>query len=81
MNPLEQLGWTSFFEAQRHPETDRDLVPARVAEEQRGSYRIFTEHGLRYAELSGRVRHQASAGETVRVNISSSGSAQGSSSA
>lgn len=64
MNPLERLGWTPYFEAQRNPEIDRDMAPARVAEEQRGSYRIFTEHGLRYAELSGRIRHQATAGET-----------------
>jgi ribosome biogenesis GTPase len=64
VNTLEQLGWTSFFEAQRNSEIDGDLAPARVAEEQRGSYRILTEHGLRYAELSGRIRHLATAGET-----------------
>jgi ribosome biogenesis GTPase len=61
---IEQLGWTPHFEHQRNPEVDGDLIPARVAEEQRGSYRILTEHGLRYAELSGRYRHRAGAGET-----------------
>ena len=64
MTTLEQLGWNAFFEQQRNPEIDGDLAPARVAEEQRGSYRILTEQGLRYAELSGRARHLASAGET-----------------
>ncbi|HET9252372.1 MAG TPA: ribosome small subunit-dependent GTPase A [Candidatus Eisenbacteria bacterium] len=64
MTTIEQLGWNSYFEAQRDPELDRDLVPARIAEEQRGSYRILTEHGARYAELSGRFRHRAGAGET-----------------
>lgn len=64
MTTIEQLGWTSFFEAQRDPELDQGLLPARVAEEQRGSYRILTEHGLRYAELSGRMRHRAGEGDT-----------------
>lgn len=64
MTTIEQLGWSSHFEAQRDPELDHDLVPARVAEEQRGSYRILTEQGPRYAELSGRFRHRAGAGET-----------------
>ena len=64
MTTIEQLGWNSYFEAQRDPERDKDLVPARIAEEQRGSYRILTEHGPRYAELSGRFRHRSSAGET-----------------
>lgn len=61
---IEQLGWTPHFEAQRDPELDLDLLPARVAEEQRGSYRILTEHGPRYAELSGRFRHRAGADGT-----------------
>jgi ribosome biogenesis GTPase / thiamine phosphate phosphatase len=61
---LEQLGWTPHFEQQRDADLDGDLTPARVAEEQRGSYRILTDHGLRYAELSGRYRHRASEGET-----------------
>jgi ribosome biogenesis GTPase len=62
---IEQLGWNPYFEAQRDPELDGDLIPARVAEEQRGSYRILTEHGPRYAELSGRFRHRASVGESA----------------
>jgi ribosome biogenesis GTPase / thiamine phosphate phosphatase len=62
---LEQLGWTSFFDQQRNPETDDRLTPARVAEEQRGSYRILTTRGLCYAELSGRYRHRANEGETA----------------
>ena len=64
MTTIEQLGWNPYFEAQRDPELDNGLLPARVAEEQRGSYRILTEHGPRYAELSGRFRHRADGGET-----------------
>lgn len=63
MTTLEQLGWTPFFEAQRDPGLDQGLLPARIAEEQRGSYRILTQHGLHYAELSGRMRHRAAEGE------------------
>ena len=55
---LEALGWSPFFENQIDPGDDAGLTPARVAEEQRGSYRILSESGLRYAEPSGRLRHE-----------------------
>src|SRR6185295_2545598 len=55
---LESLGWNPFFEAQRDRERDEGLVPARVIEEQRGSYQIAGEHGEWRAELAGRLRHE-----------------------
>ncbi len=55
---LELLGWTPFFEAQIDRVNDAELVPARVAEEQRGSYRILGEGGEWRAEMAGRLRHE-----------------------
>jgi len=56
---LESLGWTPYFEQQLDRVRDRELSPARVVEEQRGSYRIVGEKGRHYAELVGRLRHDA----------------------
>ena len=66
MSGLEALGWSSYFENQITQDDGPDLVPARVAEEQRGSYRTLGETGLRYAELSGRLRHRLELEEEVR---------------
>lgn len=63
---LNSLGWTPFFEHQLDPERDLDLKPARVVEEQRGSYRILGEDGSWYAEPSGRLRHGVEMEEASR---------------
>jgi ribosome biogenesis GTPase len=63
---LKALGWSSFFESQIDPVDDAGFAPARVAEEQRGSYRILAESGLHYAELSGRLRHEIELEEALR---------------
>jgi ribosome biogenesis GTPase / thiamine phosphate phosphatase len=55
---LELLGWTEYFHEQLNAVPD-SARPARVMEEQRGSYRIRGEDGAWYAELSGRFRHEA----------------------
>ena len=59
LRTLESLGWDPFFAQQMADgsATDRDLTPARVIEEQRGSYRILGVEGPWYAELAGRLRH------------------------
>ena len=57
MYSLEELGWCEFFRNQLIGQTD--LVPARIAEENRELYRIFCEQGEFLAELAGRVRHEA----------------------
>jgi ribosome biogenesis GTPase / thiamine phosphate phosphatase len=54
---LESLGWNGFFEAQVDRERDAELHPARVVEEQRGSYQIVGAGGAWRAELAGRLRH------------------------
>ncbi len=55
MSTLQKLGWCDFFAQQ--VEDKGDLVPARVAEESRALYRLFSEQGEFLAELSGRLRH------------------------
>ncbi len=58
MNGLESLGWNPFFEQQMTPE-DREWTPARVVEEQRGSYRILDGAGSEwFAEPAGRLLHE-----------------------
>ena len=66
MHRLETLGWNSFFANQITTGDETGLVPVRVVEEQRGSYRILGESGAGYAELSGRLRHQIELEEAVR---------------
>ena len=60
LSALQRLGWNSFFAAQISDD-DRaaGLVPARVAEENRGFYRILAESASWQAELAGRLRHDA----------------------
>jgi len=58
---LTDLGWSSFFESQLTAGLqgeDRAPVPARVAEEARGVYRLFAQAGVWLAELTGRLRHE-----------------------
>ena len=58
MHTLESLGWTPFFEAQIDRDDAAELTPARVVEEQRGSYQILGAAGAWRAELAGRLRHE-----------------------
>jgi ribosome biogenesis GTPase len=55
--PLERLGWSDFFREQLGSESGGRLV-ARVVEEQRGAYRVAGDFNG-WAEVSGRVRHDA----------------------
>jgi len=66
LHRLEALGWNSFFANQITTDEEAGLVPVRVVEEQRGSYRILGESGTWYAELSGRLRHQMELEEAIR---------------
>lgn len=56
---IENLGWNSFFAQHFEQFGKQDLIPARVAREQKGSYLIFCEPGELTAEISGKMRHQA----------------------
>lgn len=60
MQRLEDLGWTPVWAAAmtvRDPEGT--LVPARVAEERRGGYRLLWLGGELWAEASGRLHYVA----------------------
>lgn len=59
MNRLTNLGWSAHFERQVDRAADSQLSIARVAEEQRGHYRVLAESGEWRAELAGRFRHEA----------------------
>jgi ribosome biogenesis GTPase len=60
---LDTLGWTSAFETAFEIRSDPSWIPARVASSQREQLRLWTEHGLIPAALSGRLRHAAEEGE------------------
>jgi ribosome biogenesis GTPase len=62
---LEALGWSRFFDGQVSPRDREERPPARVVEEQRGSYRVVGEQGERYAEVAGKLRHDAERGEAL----------------
>jgi ribosome biogenesis GTPase len=77
---LEDLGWGPFFEEQLNRDEIIVLRPARVAEENRGAYRVHTERGPIAAAISGRLRHEAlargelpSAGDWVLIDRSPAG--------
>jgi ribosome biogenesis GTPase / thiamine phosphate phosphatase len=63
---LERLGWNHFFEQQWNRADLDGCSPARVIEEQRGSYRILGETGPWYAELAGRLRHEGELHQAVQ---------------
>ncbi len=69
MHDLTTYGWSPFFEAQLDPNVDSHLTRARVAEEQRGRYLVFTERGDWPAELGGRLRHEVDAGAATRPAV------------
>jgi ribosome biogenesis GTPase / thiamine phosphate phosphatase len=61
---LEHLGWSAHF-AQAHRAQFSGYEPARVCEEHRGSYRLFTRDGERLARIAGRLRQTA----TSRIDL------------
>jgi len=62
---LQQLGWCEFFEKQWKPKKSEGLVRARVSEENRGLHKIIVESGDRWAELRGKLRHEAASREML----------------
>ena len=62
MVSLHDLGWSDFFAAQlAGPQAEGEVVPARVAEENREMYRLLSESGEFMAEVSGKFRHEITA--------------------
>ncbi|HEX3645975.1 MAG TPA: GTPase RsgA [Vicinamibacterales bacterium] len=58
MSLRERVGWSPFFEQQLARLERRDLLIARIVEEQRGRYRVAGDADG-WAEVSGRFRHEA----------------------
>jgi ribosome biogenesis GTPase / thiamine phosphate phosphatase len=56
---LLRLGWQDFFEEQFASFREAGFVPARVAEEHRDRYAVFTAEGELSAEVTGRLRFTA----------------------
>ncbi|MDQ3660854.1 MAG: ribosome small subunit-dependent GTPase A [Actinomycetota bacterium] len=56
---LYDLGWAPFFENAWAELNRRDLTPGRVAVQHRGAFVVYTESGELWAEISGRMRHEA----------------------
>ncbi|MBC7972849.1 MAG: ribosome small subunit-dependent GTPase A, partial [Verrucomicrobia bacterium] len=57
---LEQLGWSDHFVASFIPYRHSGFTIGRVAVEYRNTYLLYTEQGEHFAEVTGKLRHQAS---------------------
>ncbi|MDH3890411.1 MAG: ribosome small subunit-dependent GTPase A [candidate division Zixibacteria bacterium] len=56
---LHTLGFDDFFESRFLDFREQGYTPARVTQEHRERYQLFSEKGEIAAQLSGRFRHQA----------------------
>jgi ribosome biogenesis GTPase len=56
---LQELGWNSFFSEHFQSLQIPDTVPARVVSERRDSYQVYSQCGELSAEISGKMRYQA----------------------
>jgi ribosome biogenesis GTPase / thiamine phosphate phosphatase len=56
---LEQLGWNDRFASSFIPYRQQGFTVGRVAVEYRNTYLLYTEPGEQFAEVSGKLRHQA----------------------
>ena len=57
---LKDLGWNEFFEKHFNEIKNKDIFPARVATAQREIYLIYSDKGEMKAEISGKLRFNAS---------------------
>ncbi len=60
MLTLEDLGWSPHFESQLSARDPDGLIPARIAEQLKGAYRIYVGGRLLPAVLPGKIVHSAS---------------------
>ena len=65
MHSLQDLGWCDFFEKQWEQKQKAGLVRARVSEENRGLFKVISETGECWAELRGKLRHEATSREML----------------
>ncbi len=59
MHTLADLGWSPHFESQLSGRDPDGLLPARIAEELKGAYRIYVDGRLLPAVLPGKMLHTA----------------------
>jgi ribosome biogenesis GTPase len=59
------LGWDSFFEAHFEEYKEKGFRPARVALEHKNSLRLYSEFGEIAAEISGKLRYEATSREDL----------------
>ncbi len=56
---LQELGWNSSFSEHFDSLEMPGTVPARVISERRNSYQVYSQYGELSAEMSGKMRYQA----------------------
>jgi len=56
---LQDLGWNLFFEKHFSNTENPRVIPARISEENKGSYRVLSQEGELLAAVSGKIRFQA----------------------
>ncbi len=56
---LTTLGWSEFFEANFKSYAEQGYTCGRVALEHKNLFRVYTQHGEVLAEISGKLRHEA----------------------
>jgi ribosome biogenesis GTPase len=59
MPDLQTLGWDEYFAGAFEPYKHQGLAVGRVTEEHRGAYKVATEEEEVWAEIVGRIRHEA----------------------
>jgi ribosome biogenesis GTPase len=56
---LEELGWNQSFDRYFEQSRNQSFIPARVAQEHKNKYLVYSEQGELKAEISGKFRHGA----------------------
>jgi len=56
---LQALGWGEFFESNFKTYSQDGYECGRVALEHRNFFRVYTQHGDKLAQISGKLRHEA----------------------
>ena len=60
---LEELGWDFFFAEHFESLHVPGTVPARIVSERRNSYQVYSQYGELSAEISGKMRYEATGGD------------------
>ena len=56
---LTTFGWSEFFATNFESYARQGFTPGRVALEHKNVFRVYTQHGEVFAEISGKLRHEA----------------------